>query len=431
MKKRFIIILLLLVFCCQQLSLGVPRAAQKYFDKATTLYLVGDLNNALRTIDRALNIDHNFTGAIKLKKGIIREMKLRKAKLVARASRVTSPTLPPVPTTIPESRPETEEVEVPPLANIFLLVGFLLGIFLVILSAAALVNYAKTVFGKRPEAKVPEVETEEARELEILREISSDQALWYQKFGWRSNPFTLDVLPELLSGYEKEVKEMLGKINSHSGHILVAGPLGIGKTTILRWLAAKLPTNQYLAIYIPRPPLEFNQLVAHIFQSMGYTFDQAQKESNLYNLGRLREKMKKHLVLLLDEAHEFTIEIERPLRTLGDIDGISLVMAGLPETVGKLKNEIQPLYERLVLKIFLDHLEFDELKTLIKVRIENVDGKGVRPFTAAALEKVFHISKGNPRKAIKLCDNAVAKAIEQGEEIIGPGQIITEKGNEL
>lgn len=428
MRKWFI--LLLLFVLCQLPSFSVLPAAQKYFDLATTQYLVGDLDNALRTIDLALNIDHNFSGAVKLKKSIIREMELREAGLVPRVSGTPSKTPPPVvlpvappvaalvPAIIPERQP----------ANSFILAGFFLGIFLVVLSLAALVSYAKTTFGNGPKKKAAEPPTSE---LKILQEISADQGLWNQKLGWRSNPFTLDVHPELLTGYEKEVKEVLGKINSHSGHILVAGPLGIGKTTILRWLAAKLPPDKYHPIYIPRPPIEFNQLVAHIFQSLGYTFDQAQKESNLYNLGQLREKLNKYLVLLLDEAHEFTVEIERPLRTLGDIDGISLVMAGLPETVDKLKNEIQPLYERLVLKISLDHLEFADLKELIKVRIESVGGKGVRPFTAAALATIFRLSKGNPRKAIKLGDNAVSRAIEQGEELIGEGQIIEEAGRDL
>ena len=246
-KIRLIILLFLTVWCCQQPSLGVPQAAQQYFDKATTLYLVGDLDNALKTIDRALNINHNFSGAIRLKKSIIREMKLRQAGLIAAATKITTTTRPVTPaTTRPASRTETKLPEPPPLSNLFLLAGFLLGIFLVVFSAAALAIYAKVVFAKKETARVSQAETAavtapaETAPLKILQEISFDQAIWYQKFGWRSNPFTLDVHPELLSGYETEVKEILGKINSQSGHILVAGPLGIGKTTILRWLAANI-----------------------------------------------------------------------------------------------------------------------------------------------------------------------------------------------
>ncbi|MDD5594067.1 MAG: ATP-binding protein [Candidatus Margulisbacteria bacterium] len=419
--RKIIVLGLLIAIGWHAPGFGEQPTAQKYFDQATTQYLVGDLKAALNSVDRALEISRNFRGARKLKDSILREMKLREMGLVPRAAG-TPIKMPP----IEVAPPATREVQ-PPAApaaspkpaptNWLVWTGFILGLAFILFSGIFLAVFVRRLLIQEAENKAGE---EEAGGLKVLKAISEDQRLWYQKMGWHNNPFTLDVHPELLTGYEKEVKEVLGKVNSHSGHILITGPLGIGKTTLLRWLAGKLPKADYHTVYIPRPPIEFNQLVAHIFQSLGYSYEQAKKESDLYNLGQLRKKMKKYLVLLLDEAHEFTIEIERPLRTLGDIDGVNLVMAGLPETLDKLRNEIQPLYERLVLKITLDHLEFEEFKELIKVRVESVGGRGSRPFTAAALEKIFEISRGNPRQAIKLCDNAVSEAIEQCVEIIGP-----------
>ncbi|MFA4844914.1 MAG: ATP-binding protein [Candidatus Margulisiibacteriota bacterium] len=419
--KKIIVLCLLMACGWHSPGFGEQPVAQKYFDQATTLYLVGDLKAALASADRALEINHNFRGARKLKDSILREMSLRAMGLVPRVAG-TPVKMPPLET----APPATREVQLPPPApaplpkpastNWLVWTGFVLGLAFIFFSGILLAVFARRLLAQAAASQAGE---EEAGGLKVLKSISEDQRLWSQKMGWRNNPFTLDVHPELLTGYEKEVKEVLGKINSHSGHILISGPLGIGKTTLLRWLAGQLPKGEYHTVYIPRPPIEFNQLVAHIFQSLGYSYEQAKKESDLYNLGQLRKKMKKHLVLLLDEAHEFTIEIERPLRTLGDIDGVNLVMAGLPETLDKLKNEIQPLYERLVLKVTLDHLEFEELKELIKVRVESVGGRGSRPFTSAALAKIFEISRGNPRQAIKLCDNAVSLAIERGEEVVG------------
>ena len=408
MRKRAVVFLLS-VFCLASLCFGVSPQAQKYFDQATTSYLVGDLATALKDAEQALALEPDFAGAQKLKQSITRELNL--------AAPQPAPAKEAAPAAVPAAAPgEAASGE----NNLIVWAGFGLVLIGVLACLAFLANWLVKLFFSGRERKEETGQNEETGGMKMFRAISDEQKLWYKKMNWRDNPFTLDVDPELFTGHEKEIKEVLEKINSHSGHILIVGPLGIGKTTFLRWLARNLPKSKYHAVYIPRPPLDFNQLVIHIFESLGFTPEQAKKESDLYHLTRLREKAKKHLIILLDEAHEFTIEIERPLRTLGDIDGVNLVMVGLPETMDKLKNEIQPLYERLILKITLDRLAPEQLNELIRVRIVSVGGTGTRPFKATALERLYEVSKGNPRRAIKLCDNAVSQAIARGEDIIGP-----------
>ena len=185
---------------------------------------------------------------------------------------------------------------------------------------------------------------------------------------------------------------------------------------LLRWLASYL-ANDALAVYIPRPPQEFSQLIWVIVEAMGISPRQLAK-LDIYHLNELRKKTGKSLVILMDEAHEFTIDIERPLRTLGDMDEVNLVLAGLPETVDKFKNEIRPLYERLVLEISLEKLEKEDIRALIKTRIENAGGEDVHPFDESAIQKIYELSKGNPRATIKLCDWAVTKAICAREDKI-------------
>jgi type II secretory pathway predicted ATPase ExeA/ribosomal protein L40E len=252
--------------------------------------------------------------------------------------------------------------------------------------------------------------------LKLWRAVSEEQKRWYDRIGWKENPFSLDIHPEYFTGYQKECREILAKISARSGHILITGPLGIGKTTLLRWLAKYLPPD-LAPVYVSRPPQDFSQLIRHIVDSLGSAGGEV-PVYDIYHLDQLRKKLGKGLILLLDEAHEFTLEIERPLRTLGDLDGVNLVMAGFPETAAKIKDEIKPLYDRLVLAITLDHLEFAELSELLKARIEGAGGKGTYPFTASALTRIDDLSQGNPRVALKLADAAVALAINQGEDKI-------------
>jgi len=65
-----------------------------------------------------------------------------------------------------------------------------------------------------------------------------------------------------------------------------------------------------------------------------------------------------------------------------------------------------------------DNLELAGLSSFIRARIEAVGGKGTEPFTASALEKIYDLSKGNPKTAIKICDWALNLAIERNHDQI-------------
>lgn len=429
MKIRIIICLsLILFFCFQSIGFGKPVTAQEYFNHAAVLYISGEIKGALKNLDIALKIDPGNAAAWQLKSSILREQKVIDIK--GGVGVVGKPTI------------VSYSLGFLLLALLLALVGLLF--YLGMAYKGMLTAYKDKILEKigvrkrtlvcfKCKAKLPQEEEfcpycGTRVGLKMWHSISGEQELWYAKLGWTKNPFNLDCHPELYTGYKTKVKEILEKISARSGHVLIVGPLGIGKTTLLRWLATYLP-KELRPVYISRPPQEFNQLVRFIIQSMGFT-PKGASEYDIYNLDKLRRKLGKGLVLLIDEAHEFTVEIERPLRTLGDLDEVVLVMAGLPETVGKLKHEIRPLYERLVLEVSLSNLEIEDLKELIKVRIEDAGGTGTHPFNSDALNKIYKISKGNSRTALKLCDGAVTQAINRGEDIIGAKLIGKMKGAE-
>ncbi|MBI5699820.1 response regulator [Candidatus Saganbacteria bacterium] len=68
-----------------------------------------------------------------------------------------------------------------------------------------------------------------------------------------------------------------------------------------------------------------------------------------------------------------------------------------------------------------DRLEVEGLKAAIRGRIESVGGKGIDPFTDSAIDQIHALSHGKLKAALKICDWAVERAIEQGS-----GQITAE-----
>jgi hypothetical protein len=137
-------------------------------------------------------------------------------------------------------------------------------------------------------------------------------------------------------------------------------------------------------------------------------------EYNIYNIDKLVQRVNKNVVILIDEAHEIDLSLNKSLKTLGDIENINLVLAGLPRLDEKIKKEGPALYERIVCKVELFNLSAEETRDLIVKRIENVGGWGHEPFTEDAVDEVYRLSDGNPRKIIKLCDCAVTSATSEG-----------------
>ncbi|MEM5782274.1 MAG: hypothetical protein QXD43_03720, partial [Candidatus Aenigmatarchaeota archaeon] len=70
-------------------------------------------------------------------------------------------------------------------------------------------------------------------------------------------------------------------------------------------------------------------------------------------------------------------------------------------------------------------------KQLIQKRIESVGGKGIEPFTEAALEKIYERTGGFPREVLKLCDRLVNTALEKGLDVIDAKDIEEHREIEL
>ena len=422
-----------ILFSCLILPHGAcfsELSDKQYFDNASTSYLMGNFDTALDELQSALKINPNNKAALELKKIILKEKAAQTPKVAPAPVHARAPA--------PETRPAPEQnplsasissfkqniLDVP--IQVYLIAS--LSTFFVILLLLLIVTAARKSPKKEPlicfNCKAELLPNEETcpycgsrAGFKTWNTITEEQKDWYAKVGWKKNPFTMDIRPELFAGYKNEVKQILEKIRSGSGHILITGPLGIGKTTLMRWLSFSLP-HEFFTAYVARPPQEFSQLIKFLMETLGIPESKNGSSYDIYNIDKLRKKIGKKLVILMDEAHEFTIEIERPLRTLGDLDGVVLVMAGLPETVDKLKSEIKPLYERLVLHVPLKSISLEDMNELLKARIADAGGKQLHPFTSSAIEKVHESSKGIPRIAIKLCDAAVTKAINQNEDKI-------------
>jgi type II secretory pathway predicted ATPase ExeA len=239
---------------------------------------------------------------------------------------------------------------------------------------------------------------------------------YYTKFDWDFNPFTLKILPELMVGYQEQIDSLLSHIHNFHKFALITGPTGSGKTTLLTWLRAQsLAYKKFLPYYIPKPPKSSSNLVVLIKKLLGYNFLDSIRYRNLsifelhkFIVGKTKDK---HLVLLIDEAHETSISNLEWLRTIVDsTPNLSVIFAALPVFEKKIETKLSTLNMRFTTKVYLNSLNKTETESLILKRIESVGGDGLKPLSLESIDRIYEVTGGFPREIIKTCDLLIREA---------------------
>ncbi|OGI15830.1 hypothetical protein A3K63_00510 [Candidatus Micrarchaeota archaeon RBG_16_49_10] len=264
-----------------------------------------------------------------------------------------------------------------------------------------------------------------------LGEEMDTKMAYFKHFGWSSNPFTLNIMPEMMVGYSSQTESLLSHVFNEHKIAVVIGHTGSGKTTLLNWLNNKFNQEKsFRSFYIPKPPKEKENLILVFKSLLGFNFlDKLQMNSiDINNLPKFIAKKTRSIraVFLVDEAHECSVEVLEWLRTLTDVvPNMSIIFAGLPIFKEKLEIELPTLSMRITTEIYLQSLDASETESLIMKRIESVGGKGISPFNSEAVYRIFEITGGFPREIIKKCDFLIAETAKRNLNSINKGLLDT------
>ncbi len=278
-----------------------------------------------------------------------------------------------------------------------------------------------------------EKEEKKERDVEIEKKIRD----WFEKQGWRGNPFVLSVISSIFVGCEEEKNRLISAIEENHKVTLILGPTGSGKTTALKWLEKRFEKNNKIVKFVSKPPEDIESLLElfnNIFKPIWPLSIFFPKIKNIHELPDfLNKKLKsKTLVLLLDEAHEASINILQWFRVLIDqSENLCIVISALPNFEETLIKKLETFHKRITTKIVLKPLTEKDTEDLILKRIEYA-GKGSdvkNPFTKEAIKIIYEKTGGFPREILRLCDFAVNKAIEKNLDKID-AEIFKEKEEE-
>ena len=217
-------------------------------------------------------------------------------------------------------------------------------------------------------------------------------------------------------------------VETRQGLALLLGDVGLGKSTVMRYLFAKLSSlPEYTATFLPTP-------------SYRSSFTMLQKICSDFGIPPARSELKqqeafeqflvtefdagRHVLIFIDEAQRLKPDQLELVRTLLNFETtkaklVSLVLAGQLDLRDKLlSKKYKPLLSRVFSPCLLVPLGLDEMVEMLKTRCENESIPW--PFTAdaLALRDLWDFSAGVPRTALKACQMAYGMMTERRETSI-------------
>ena len=246
--------------------------------------------------------------------------------------------------------------------------------------------------------------------------------LTYETFyGLREKPFGLSTDPKFFfhsNAHERVAVELLTAIRQHDGFCLLTGELGVGKTTLCRAVAGELDRRTVSSIIL-EPVGDAGELLKIVLVDFGVMSrdDLRAPRAPHELLGRLASFFESlaprqgSALVVLDEAHRQPPDVIAQLRALAT-DGagaglLQVVLVGPPSLAAALKvPALRAIDSATTVRSELGPLAADEIGGYVLHRLA-VAGTSPRvDFDAAALQRIYDLSRGVPGVVNLLCDRA-------------------------
>jgi general secretion pathway protein A len=248
-------------------------------------------------------------------------------------------------------------------------------------------------------------------------------------FGLAEHPFSVSPNPRYfyLSGVHRGILSKVDYVVSHrQGLTVVYGDIGAGKTSLARVLVDRLSEQNHV-VFITNPNFKSEM---HMVKAICAEFGIGPKRSLFAQMealqGHLIEMFAQDTspVLIMDEAQlmrgkQFEIIRQFSNFETDDTKLLQIILAGQLELRNKLRLK-KALMSRVVIHSTLQPLSPDEMMEMLLFRLTVAGGNKKALLPTESLEKIYEISKGIPRDAIKLCGLALKLAYLNKQEQITP-----------
>lgn len=267
------------------------------------------------------------------------------------------------------------------------------------------------------------------------------QTMYNEYFGLSEAPFSIAPDPRYLflsDKHREALAHLIYGVGDQGGFVLLTGEVGTGKTTICRCLLQQVPDNADIA-FIINPKQSVNQLLQSIFKELQIALEKGATSKDL--IDHLTQYLLaahsrgRNTILIIDEAQNLTADVLEQLRLLTNLETnekklLQLVLLGQPELNTMLdKPELRQLAQRITARYHLSPLSRREVSEYIEHRLK-VAGCRSSLFTAAAIKRVYRLSKGVPRLINLICDRSLLGAYASNSIRVTPS-IVAKAASEV
>jgi general secretion pathway protein A len=211
---------------------------------------------------------------------------------------------------------------------------------------------------------------------------------------------------------------------------LVTGEVGVGKTTLLRCILEAMDKAATRTAYVADPSQKPRAILRDISLQLG-----AQPP---YLLPDVLAAIRKHIrvlneqkttpILFVDDIQMAEFKTMEALRMLSNFDMdaqnmVSIILCGHHEFRAKLKLSCyQSLNQRIFVRFPMPHLSMEETIQYINFQATKAGAKR-RLFEDEALQNIYKVTKGLPRKINLICNTALMVGATEEISVVGPSVI--------
>lgn len=252
------------------------------------------------------------------------------------------------------------------------------------------------------------------------------------------NPFENDADPNAFFRSETHQSALLKLrylVENRKGIGLAVGGTGLGKSYLVRLLMRQLDESCGPCVHLVFPQMSPAELLAYLAIELGAAPQSIGSEAGgldrtireIESLLQRHSEQDRHPVIVVDEAHLIEdLQVFQALRLLLNFQRnqrhqFSLILVGQRELLQTVRR-LGQLEERLSVKCLLRPLTADETADYVTRRLKAA-GATREIFQEAAMQPLYELSAGVPRRINRLCDMALLVGFADESETISPEQI--------
>ena len=255
----------------------------------------------------------------------------------------------------------------------------------------------------------------------------------------KEEPFRLTPDPKFLQlpeSHRDALTKLAHGVIGRRGLMLLSGPIGTGKTTILNGLlsvlARRYPAKLLPTALIVNPRLTRDELLEALLFEFEAPCGAASRPSRLAALQSLLFTTFKNggtCLLIVDEAHLLSMDVLEEVRLFMNTESyreklLQVILCGQPELIELLRDPgVRALRQRIAERTALRALSQSEMRMYICERLRIAGFEQAVPFTSLSFDKIYESTGGVPRLINIVCDTCLAigcetKRTEIGDDIV-------------